>query len=98
MPKRPVPHPVLRVVRNVGGLLLVLFGLVGFVLPIIPGFVFVIAGLTLIDLPQKQAAHRWLQRYRWYRWVARKHHAAWRAFKQRRRTRKQTATPARQGR
>jgi uncharacterized membrane protein YbaN (DUF454 family) len=82
---------VIRVLRNIAGVLLVLLGIVGLVLPILQGVLFLVLGLTLIDVPQKQAVHRWLQRWRWYRWLARKHHAVWRSFKRRRRARKQPA-------
>lgn len=89
MQKRPNRHPVVRVLRNLGGVLLLLLGIVGLVLPVLQGVLFIVVGLALIDVPQKHAAHRWLQRYRCYRLLARKHHAVWRAFKQRRRRRRQ---------
>jgi uncharacterized membrane protein YbaN (DUF454 family) len=94
MPKRHGRHPVIRVLRNIGGVLLVLLGIVGLVLPFLQGILFLVMGLALIDVPQKQAAHRWLQRFGWYRWLARKHHAVWRAWKRRRRLRRQARRAA----
>jgi uncharacterized membrane protein YbaN (DUF454 family) len=88
MPKRPVRNPLVRVLRNIGGVLLVLLGVLGLFLPILQGILFLVLGLALIDVPQKQKAHRWLMRYGWYRWLAKKHHAAWRAWKRRRQRRR----------
>lgn len=76
-----------RVVRNVFGVVLLLLGIVGLVLPFLQGVLMIVAGLALIDVPQKQRAHAWLLRFRWYQAIARRHAAlheryrAWRAQK-----------------
>ncbi len=88
MPK-PSPRPVwIRVLRNVGGVLLLLLGVVGLFLPVLQGVLFLVLGLALIDVPQKRQLHRWLQRYRWYRWIATRHHAIRRAWQRRQRRRR----------
>lgn len=40
---------MVRAARIVGGILLILIGLVGWVLPIVPGWLFMIAGLALLS-------------------------------------------------
>ena len=85
MPK-PTHPPLQRILRNTGGLLLVLLGIVGLFLPFLQGILFIVLGLALIDVPQKHRLHRWLQaRSRAYRWLALKHHAVKRLFLRRRR-------------
>ena len=56
-------HLAVRVARIVGGTLLILVGLLGFVLPVIPGWILLIVGLGLLaqDVP---FARRLLERVR----------------------------------
>lgn len=85
------PHPVTRVVRNVLGFGFVLLGIVGLVLPVLQGILFLVIGLSLIDVPQKHRLHRWLsRRLRAYRAVALAHHRVKRRWR-RRRARKRAA-------
>ncbi len=77
-----------RLVRNGLGIVLLLLGFAGLVLPILQGWLMILVALSLIDLPIKHRAHVWLLRWRWYQKVAEKHEAAWaklRAFRNRRR-------------
>ncbi len=77
-----------RVVRNGLGLVLLLLGIAGLVLPILQGWLMILVALSLIDLPIKHRIHVWLLRWRWYQKIAVKHDEAWarwRAFRQRRR-------------
>ena len=70
----PTPNPAIRVLRNVGGILLLLLGIVGLFLPFLQGFLFIVLGLGLIDLPIKHRIHEYAKRWRGYRWIA-LHHA-----------------------
>jgi hypothetical protein len=45
-PEQPVPKPTLW--EKIGGVLLILVGLIGLILPIMPGWVFIFAGLALL--------------------------------------------------
>ncbi len=82
-------HPVIRVLRNIAGFVLVVLGVVGLVTPILQGILFIVLGLALIDLPIKHRIHHWLgNRYRTYRWIALKHHRLKRALAHRHRNRK----------
>ena len=79
-------HPVIRALRNIAGFALVALGIVGLVTPFLQGILFIVLGLTLIDLPIKHRLHVWLgDRFRTYRWVAIKHHRIKRAVLHRRR-------------
>src|SRR5262247_3368905 len=53
------PHPIARVAKNVGGVLLILLGLV-MALPGIPGqgILTMIVGLTMLDFPGKRGLER----------------------------------------
>ncbi len=74
-------HNVKRVLRNVTGFALILLGIVGLVLPILQGILFIVLGLGLIDILAKRRLHRWLSgKSRLYRWVALQHHRAKRKF------------------
>lgn len=76
-----------RVLRNGFGVLLLLLGIVGLVLPFLQGVLMIVAGLALIDVPQKRRAHEWLLRWRWYQALARRHaavHERWRAWRAKR--------------
>ena len=82
-------HPVIRVLRNTAGFVLVVLGVVGLVTPFLQGILMIVLGLALIDLPIKHRIHLWLgNRYRPYRWIAIKHHRIKRALAHRRRNRK----------
>ncbi len=82
-------HPVIRVLRNIAGFALVALGIVGLVAPVLQGILFIVLGLTLIDLPIKHRVHHWLgRRYRCYRWIALKHHRVKRAIARFRRARR----------
>jgi hypothetical protein len=86
---------VVRFVRNGFGVLMLLAGIAGLVLPILQGWLMILIGLSLIDLPIKHRAHVYLLRLRWYRWIARKHDAAWvqwHDYRKRRRARERAAT------
>ena len=77
-----------RVVRNGLGIVLLLLGIAGLVLPILQGWLMILVALSLIDLPSKHRIHVWLLRWRWYQKLASKHDEAWarwRAFRQKRR-------------
>ena len=82
-------HPVIRVLRNIAGFALVALGIVGLFAPILQGILFIVLGLTLIDLPIKHRIHHRLgRRSRAYRWIALKHHRIKRAIARRRRARR----------
>ena len=81
-------HPIIRVLRNIAGFVLVLLGVVGLVAPG-PGILFIVLGLALIDVPIKHRSHVWLgKRSRAYRWIALKHHRIKRAILHHQRARK----------
>jgi uncharacterized membrane protein YbaN (DUF454 family) len=88
-PKTAPPQPLTtRVLRNTAGLLLLLLGVVGLVLPVLQGVLFLVGGLALIDLPIKGKAHRWLMRFAFYRRINKKHDqllARWRDWYAKRR-------------
>jgi uncharacterized protein YqgC (DUF456 family) len=46
--ERPKRKPILRIVRVAGGSALLIVGLAGWILPVIPGWPFVIPGLILL--------------------------------------------------
>lgn len=80
-----------RLVRNGLGIVLLLLGIAGLVLPILQGWLMILVALSLIDLPIKHRAHVWLLRWRWYQKLAEKHEVAWaklRAFRNRHRVRR----------
>ncbi len=84
-------HPVIRVLRNIAGFALVALGMVGLVLPVLQGILFIVIGLALIDLPIKHRIHHWLgRRYRCYRWIALRHHRVKGAIRHRRRARRKS--------
>jgi uncharacterized membrane protein YbaN (DUF454 family) len=87
-----------RVLRNVAGVLFLILGLLGLVLPFLQGILFLMIGLALIDLPIKHRAHQWLRaRSKWYRAIAVKYMEFKRRWRQRRelkRAAKQGAPPA----
>jgi UPF0716 family protein affecting phage T7 exclusion len=56
-----VPLSVRSVVRNGLALILFILGVLGSVLPIMPGFVFLLLALLVMDVPQKRIALRRLQ-------------------------------------
>ena len=57
-----VPHGKTRkIVRNIGGTLLILLGIAGLVLPFLQGFLFIAAGFALLDFEKKE---EWLHRAR----------------------------------
>jgi uncharacterized membrane protein YbaN (DUF454 family) len=65
-----VRESVLKGLRVAGGATLVLIGLAGLVLPIMPGWLFVIPGLVLLsaDVPAIRRRLRYLERrYPWLR-------------------------------
>jgi uncharacterized membrane protein YbaN (DUF454 family) len=88
-PKTAPPPPLTtRVLRNTAGLLLLLLGVVGLVLPVLQGVLFLVGGLALIDLPIKGRVHRWLMRFALYRRINKKHDqllAQWRGWYAKRR-------------
>lgn len=60
-----VPLSVRSFVRNGIALIFFILGVLGSILPIMPGFVFFLLALIVVDVPQKRAAmrqleHRWL--------------------------------------
>jgi UPF0716 family protein affecting phage T7 exclusion len=57
-----VPLSVRSFVRNGLALIFFLIGVLGSILPIIPGFVFFLVALLVMDVPQKRVALRQLQR------------------------------------
>jgi UPF0716 family protein affecting phage T7 exclusion len=56
-----VPLSVRSVVRNGLALILFILGVLGSILPVMPGFVFLILGVLVMDVPQKRIALRRLQ-------------------------------------
>jgi hypothetical protein len=58
---RAIPGRVRTILRNIVGCILILIGIIGAILPIIPGHPFWIPGLLLLDFPQKRVALRRLQ-------------------------------------
>lgn len=82
MPKSHAHPPLKRLLRNLGGIVLVLLGIVGLFVPVMQGLLFLVLGLALVDLPVKHRAHEALKaRFRTYRWVAMRHHAIKRALR-----------------
>lgn len=63
-----MPPSVRSITRNVAALVLFALGVLGSILPIMPGFVFFLLALVVMDVPQKRAAMRRLQHY----WLMRK--------------------------
>lgn len=61
---------VKRIVRNVAGFLLVLLGIVSGFLPILQGWLFILIGIGLIDIPAKRRLHEWCKRFSWYRAIS----------------------------
>lgn len=64
---RCVPVLWRSVLRNGAALILLALGVLGSILPVIPGFVFLLLALIVMDVPQKRAAlrrleHSWLMR------------------------------------
>ena len=51
---------IIRVLRNLSGVLLILLGVVSGFLPILQGWIFIVLGLGFIDHPLKHRAHEWL--------------------------------------
>jgi uncharacterized membrane protein YbaN (DUF454 family) len=60
---RLVPISLRSIIRNVAALVLFILGVLGSVLPIMPGFVFFLLALIVVDVPQKRAAMRRLQHH-----------------------------------
>jgi len=62
-PHAPSGHPVVRVLKNVGGVLLILLGIV-LSFPGIPGqgFLTILIGLMLTDIPGKRRVELWVLR------------------------------------
>jgi uncharacterized membrane protein YbaN (DUF454 family) len=62
----------MRLVRSVGGVLLLVAGLLGLVFPVIPGIPLLLAGVAVLgrDHPLVRPALNWLGRLRekWRRW------------------------------
>lgn len=58
---RLVPVSLRSVIRNVAALALFTLGVLGSILPIMPGFVFFLLALIVVDVPQKRTAMRRLQ-------------------------------------
>ncbi len=62
----------MRLVRSVGGVLLLVVGLLGLVFPVIPGIPLLLAGVAVLgrDHPLVRPALNWLGRLRekWRRW------------------------------
>ena len=83
-------HPALRILKNIGGILLVLLGIAGLFLPILQGILFIFLGLAMIDLKAKHRLHRWLgHHFKLYRRVALVHHRFTRGWHRRRREHRQ---------
>lgn len=70
--------------RNVAGVLLVLLGIVGLVLPFLQGVLFLVIGLAMIDLPIKHRLHLRLMKWGWYRKLAAHHEHWWKKWHARR--------------
>jgi hypothetical protein len=91
--------PLVRVLRNVGGILLLLLGIVGLFLPVLQGWLFIVLGLGLIDLPIKHRLHQRAKRWRWYRWISERYMRFKRSMKrwrEKRRAARAARSPARQ--
>ena len=72
------PHPVLRGIRLVAGVVLLLVGLAGILIPVFPQWPFIIPGLMLLA-PESRYARRliiWLRTRLRLRRSRRKRHAA----------------------
>ncbi len=63
-----VPLSVRSVVRNGLALVFFILGVLGSILPVMPGFVFLLLGVLVMDVPQKRVALRRLQ----HSWLIRK--------------------------
>ncbi|MCX8103279.1 MAG: hypothetical protein N3E42_02405 [Candidatus Bipolaricaulota bacterium] len=62
-----MPLSVRGVVRNGIATIFFILGVLGSILPVMPGFVFLLVGLLVMDVPQKRVAlrrlqHSWLMR------------------------------------
>lgn len=66
----PTPNPVMRLIRLVGGGVLLASGLVGLVLPILPGWLLIIPGLSL-----------WSTEFVWAARLRHRAHDEWRRFR-----------------
>lgn len=64
--QRPKRTPVLRIARIFGGSALLAVGLIGWILPVIPGWPFVIPGLILLgeEFHWARRTLAWLKKFR----------------------------------
>ena len=70
-PRMTQRHPIVHVLRNIAGTVLVLLGVLGLFLPFLQGVLFLVLGLGLIDHPLKRRAHHWFRhRFPPYRAIA----------------------------
>jgi uncharacterized membrane protein YbaN (DUF454 family) len=91
-----VRHHIKRILRNVAGFSLLLLGIVGLFLPFLQGILFIVLGLSLIDVPAKHRLHRWLRgRWRCYRAIAVRYMRVRRAIRLRRAQRREQAAAER---
>jgi hypothetical protein len=68
----------------------VVLGIVGLVLPILQGVLFLVLGLSLIDVPLKHRIHVALRRrFRCYRWIALRYRHMQRRLRRRRARRRE---------
>lgn len=63
-----IPLSLRTAVRNGIALILFILGVIGSIVPIMPGFVFLVLALLVMDVPQKRVALRRLQ----HRWLIQK--------------------------
>jgi uncharacterized membrane protein YbaN (DUF454 family) len=60
---RLIPGPIRMIIRNTTGIILIIIGLIGWILPILPGYPFLIPGLLLLDFRQKRVFLRRVQHF-----------------------------------
>ncbi len=60
---RLIPGLLRLLIRNFLGVILIIIGLIGWILPIVPGYPFLIPGLLLLDFRQKRIFLRRVQHF-----------------------------------
>jgi uncharacterized membrane protein YbaN (DUF454 family) len=58
--KRPRRHPAVRIARNVAAVLLLVLAIVGSLIPILQGWMFLVAAIAVADFERKRVFNRWL--------------------------------------
>ena len=70
-----------KILRNIGGALLILLGITGLFLPFLQGIVFIIGGVALLDFKGKDELLRRGREHRWTRWTTDRIGGLWRQWR-----------------